>query len=92
MPDLSPRSTTPISGNINNIRDGKVFYLPHLNTNYNDIGLLNLSQSITDPSIPLGIVAFVNPEDAIGFNVSTAGYPVSVDLSKDQQKRFISDR
>ncbi|MEM8719526.1 MAG: hypothetical protein AAGE84_09490 [Cyanobacteria bacterium P01_G01_bin.39] len=63
------------------------------------IGLLNLAEDTSDSSEsaePLGIVAFVNPEDAVGLNIFTAGYPGSfniedIDISKNAQFIFEDD-
>ncbi|ELS04462.1 Ca2+-binding protein, RTX toxin [Xenococcus sp. PCC 7305] len=86
---LPPRTTTIPSSEDDNVEIGtnpsSLFpTYPDYNLSDpggNDIGLLNISQPITDPSKYMGIVAFADPQDAIGRDVSTAGYPGIVKLS-----------
>lgn len=91
-----------------NTQNGRTRVLPGNNILFNgvnnifsdyDFGLLNLAEDTSDSSEsvkPLGIVAFVNPEDAIGLNIFTAGYPgtvsiVDADISKNFQFILIKE-
>ena len=91
-----------------NTENGRTRVLPGNNILFNgvnnifrdyDFGLLNLAEDTSNSSDsvePLGIVAFVNPEDAVGLNVFTAGYPGSFntadeDISKNAQFIFKDD-
>jgi|GEM_PF-4021189 len=97
---LDSRTVTSISANAHNaIVTGKSTddflpapsYLPGI-TDKNDIGLLEIAEnySIADSSRYMGIVAYVNPLDAVERDVYTAGYPAAVrtpylGLSKNAQ-------
>ncbi|MEM8722934.1 MAG: hypothetical protein AAGE84_27235, partial [Cyanobacteria bacterium P01_G01_bin.39] len=88
VPSLAPRTTTPLSNSDDNVElnlsaDPSSVFPTYPNYNFadpkeNDIGLLNVSQTITDKSKYMGIVTFVDPKDAVGYEVFTAGYPAGV--------------
>lgn len=86
VPNLPTRTLTqfPLSdANANRSNGGTL----DADTRYNgnardgyDIGLITLSdnESIIDPSRSIGLLAFVNPDDAKGYTVTQTGYPVLV--------------
>ncbi|MEL7409431.1 MAG: trypsin-like serine protease, partial [Cyanobacteria bacterium J06558_2] len=98
VPDLPIRTTTqfPISdANANRSNGGALGF----DSRYNgepedgyDVGLITLSdgQSFSDSSKHIGLLAFVDPKDALNYEVTTAGYPAlvwngDIDTSKNAE-------
>ena len=86
VPDLPTRTTTlfPISdANANRSNGGALGgdsrYNGEAEDGY-DLGLITLSdgESFSDSSKYIGLLAFVNPKDALNYTVATAGYPALV--------------
>ena len=44
-------------------------------TGYTDLSLLRVSGALDPLARPMGLIAFVNPADAVGLGATTAGYP-----------------
>lgn len=100
VPNLLTRTTTQFSlsdANANRSNGGALGADSRYNGNVKDgydIGLITLSdnQSIIDPSRSIGLLAFVDPDDAKGYTVTTAGYPVLVkedDIDTSNNAQYI---
>lgn len=100
VPNLSTRTRTQFSlsdANANRSRGGTLGGDTRYNGNTRDgydLGLITLSddESIIEPSRSVGLLAFEDPNDAKGYTVTTAGYPVLVkkdDLDTSNNAQYI---
>jgi hypothetical protein len=71
-----PIDGTPPADPIDNV-ENIYFLADYKNTQSaeDDIALLQTNNELLDASNVMGLIAFMNPKDAIGFTIRTAGYP-----------------
>ncbi|MDJ0589913.1 MAG: hypothetical protein QNJ72_07940, partial [Pleurocapsa sp. MO_226.B13] len=107
VPSLLPRSTTEISDDDYNVDIGSeadqspIFAIsaskPRAISNGilgEDVGMFKLSNPISNNSQHIGLITYTNPQDLIGLDISTAGYPATVlarDLLRSNNTPFISE-
>ncbi|MEM7759973.1 MAG: Calx-beta domain-containing protein, partial [Cyanobacteria bacterium P01_A01_bin.40] len=83
--DLDSRTRTPLSsGNFDASGTDLSYPLPGYNggTGGNDLGLITLNESTGEPSQYIGLVTFVDPQDADNLAVTTAGFPGVVEVGE----------
>ncbi|NJL40793.1 MAG: VWA domain-containing protein [Leptolyngbyaceae cyanobacterium SM1_4_3] len=94
VPNLASRTQTPLTAaNVNAAANGFNFLVPGFSGNAggNDIALAAVNQPFPMNQL-IGIVAFVDPDDANGFTVTTAGYPAlveTINLQNSNNAQFL---